>query len=437
MNFFWKNKKVLIFGLGVLGGGVGVTKFFAKNGAKVTVTDLKNKKELQPSIAKLKQFDIRYVFGGHSEADFRSHDLIVRNPAVPTDSPFAKIAKAAGIPIEMEASLFFMLTPTKKIIGITGTKGKTTTTLLIAKILQQAKFKTVIAGTPQHSMLAQLEKITPDTWVVLELSSWQLESLASHQISPHIAVLTNIFPDHLNRYRTIEDYISAKKIIFQFQGKNDFFITSADWQITKKLAIEAKSQVVFFSKDTIHPNLAKSIRLKGNHNLANFGAAYKVAKVLGISDDIIGKTLENFEGIPDHLEDIEKINGITFINDTTATIPDATIAALNTFDAPIILICGGSDKNLDFSEFTKVVNRKAKAVVLLEGTATDKIEKGLYARKILGRLSDFEKAVRVAFQAASLGDVILLSPGAASFGMFKNEFDRGEQFKRIVRDLAN
>lgn len=435
MNFLWKNKKVLIFGLGVLGGGAGVAKFFAKNGAKVTVTDLKNKDELKPSLARLKQFDIRYVLGKHREQDFRSHDLIVKNPAVSANSPFLKIAKEAGIPIEMEASLFFMLTPSKKIIGITGTKGKTTTTLLIAKTLVQAKFKTVIAGTPQHSMLTQLGKITPYTWVVLELSSWQLEGLAPHQISPHIAVLTNILPDHLNRYRTIEDYVTAKKIIFQFQGKNDFFITSANLEITKRLANEAKSRVSFFSKRILPKIITKSVKLTGSHNLENVAAAHTVAKVLSISDDAVLAACKKFDQIPDHLEVIGKVRNVTFINDTTATIPDAAIAGISSVQSPVILLAGGADKNLDFSQFGKVINEKVKAVVLLEGSATDKIEKEVKTNKILGRFSNFEAAITKAFETAAAGNVVLLSPGCASFGMFKNEFDRGEQFRKLVRKL--
>lgn len=437
MYFPWRGKKVLIFGLGVLGGGVGVAKFFAENGAKVTITDLKTKTELKSSLAKLKKYDIRYVLGEHYEEDFKTCNLVVKNPAIPSESPYLAIAKAAKIPVEMEASLFFKLSPSKNIIGVTGTKGKTTTTLLIYKILKQAKVKTVVAGTPKNSILEQLDKVTPSTFIVLELSSWQLESLKPAKISPHIAVLTNIFPDHLNRYRNFQDYISAKKIIFQFQAKDDFFITSADFKITKKLAKEAKSQVVFFSKNLLPKTVLKHLRLSGEHNISNLAAAFQVANILRIPQEIVTSALATFKSIPNHLEIVRKFEGVTFINDTTATIPEAAIAAISSIANPIILLTGGADKNLNFADFGKMINKKVKAVVLLEGTATDKIEKEINKSKILGRFSDIKKAVKTTSETAQAGDVILLSPAAASFGMFKNEFDRGEQFKKVVGDLAN
>ena len=434
-NFPWKRKKVLIAGLGVLGGGVGVARFFAENGANVTVTDLKTRQELKESLEKLKKFNIKYVLGKHDINFFLRADLIVKNPAIPDDSPYIKAAKLAKIPVEMEASLFFLLTPSKNIIGVTGTKGKTTTTLLISKFLKAAKYKVVTAGIPQHSLLGQLGKITQQTWVVLELSSWQLESLAPHKISPHIAVLTNIFPDHLNRYKSFQEYIDAKKIIFQFQGKNDFFITSANFEITQKLAKEAKSKVYFFSKNDLPQIVTKKFKLPGAHNLLNLAAVYKVAKILKISDEIVGEVCQNFRGVPDHLEVVRIINGVKFINDTTATIPDATIAGILAFSENVILICGGADKNLDFSEFDKIANKNVKGVVLLKGSATDKIERGLDGDKILGRFQNFKTAIQKAYEFAKKGDVILLSPAAASFGIFKNEFDRGEQFKKIVNQL--
>lgn len=435
MNFPWKNKKVLIAGLGLLGGGVGVAKFFAEAGAKVTVTDLKPTTELKSSLFQLKNFNIRYALGGHREKDFKDHDLIIKNPAIPANSLYLQIAKRAKVPIEMEASIFFLLTPSKNIIGVTGTKGKTTTTLLIGRILTQANYDTVVAGTPQSPILAQLEKVKPQSRIVLELSSWQLESLAPHKISPQIAVLTNIFPDHLNRYKNFKDYIQAKKNIFKFQSKKDFFITSSELELTKELANEAKSMVVFFSKDTLPQNIARHVKLPGAHNLLNISAAYKVSKILGISDELIISALKNFRTIPNHLEVIGKFNGISFINDTTSTIPQASIAAISTIPLPAILICGGADKELDFGSLCKVINTKVKAVVLLEGTATDKIEKEVEKEKIIGRFSNFKKAIKAAFKFAKPGDTVLLSPATASFGMFKNEFDRGEQFKKIVKSL--
>lgn len=436
MYFPWRDKKVLIVGLGVLGGGVGVAKFFAQKGAEVTVTDLKNRDELKPSLEKLKKYHISYVLGKHRQEDFKTCNLIVKNPAVPANSPYLAIAKKAGIPVEMEASLFFKLSPSKNIIGVTGTKGKTTTTLLIGQILKQAKLKTIIGGTPGYSIIEQIGKVTPGTWAVLELSSWQLESLKPVKISPHIGVLTNIFCDHLNRYKNFQDYVAVKKIIFQFQDNNDYFITPQNLEITKNLAKTSKSKVVFFSDSQLPKEVKGHIKLAGAHNLLNLAAAWEVAKILSISKEAVIAALDKFKPIPGHLEIVRKFGGVTFINDTTATIPEATIAAISSVtNRPIILLAGGADKGLDFRKFGEVVNQKVKTLVLLEGTATDKMEREIRKGKVGGRFSDFKKAIYEALKRSKKGDVVLLSPAAASFGMFKNEFDRGEKFRRIVREL--
>lgn len=437
MNLSFKGKKVLVMGLGLLGGGAGVAKFFAKEGAQVTVTDLKDKKELETSLKELNNFPIRYVLGKHEVKDFKTHDLVIRNPAVPLDSPFLAIAKKAGVLIEMESGIFFQLCPSKNIIGVTGTKGKTTTTLLIGEMLKRANYKVVVGGNLRISTLELLEKVGDQTWVVLELSSWQLEGLITHRISPHVAVITNIMPDHLNRYHSFAEYIWAKKIIFRFQKKDDIFVLSKDQEITKNLAREAKSQVVFFSQKTLPQSLQKMIKLPGIHNLLNVSCAYVVSKALGVSDDVIFKSVKNFSGVPDRLENVRELEGITFVNDTTATTPEATIAALSSFKNPVVLLCGGSDKNLNFSQLGKIVNKKAKTVLLLEGSATDKIEKEVDKKKIAGRFANLKEAIWAAKERAVKGDVVLLSPSAASFGMFENEFDRGEQFRRIVSKLVS
>lgn len=432
MDGSFQNKKVLVMGLGLLGGGVGVAKFFAKKRAQVTVTDLRSKEELRLSLAKLKNFNIRYVLGRHEEKDFRTHDLVIRNPAVPLDSPFLTIADKEKIPIEMESGIFFQLCPSRNIIGVTGTKGKTTTTFLIGEILKRTNNKVVVGGNLRVSMLELLEEISDETWVVLELSSWQLEGLITHKVSPHLAVITNIMPDHLNRYHTFQEYIRAKKIIFEFQKKDDVLVVSGEQAITKKIAREARSKVMFFFKRTLPIKIQRVILLPGEHNILNVSCAYTVAKNLGISDDIIFQSVKNFSGVPDRLEKIREVEGITFVNDTTATTPEATIAALVSFKNPMILLCGGSDKNLDFSEFGKVVKKRVKTIVLLEGSATDKIEKVIEKKRVIGRFPNFKEAIYKAKQNATRGDIVLLSPAAASFGMFKNEFDRGQQFRQFV-----
>jgi UDP-N-acetylmuramoylalanine--D-glutamate ligase len=434
---FWRGKKVLVAGLGILGGGVGVARFFAENGAKVTVTDLKKPGELRPSLTKLRDLPIKFTLGKHQSGDFQSQDLIIRNPAVPLDSFYLNIARKKGIPIIMESTIFFKLSCSKNIIGVTGTKGKTTTTLLIGEILKNAKKDVVISGNFRVSALSLLPKIKKDTWIVLELSSWQLEGLKDAKISPHIAILTNIMQDHLNRYKNMDDYISAKKNIFKFQKKDDIFITNKDNRICRRLAEEAKSQVLYFSQRALPEKIKREIKLPGKHNLSNVACAYTLARVLGIDDSCFLAALAKFRGVSDRLELVRKISGISFVNDTCATTPEATIAAINSFSSPLTLICGGADKNLNFSELGRIINQRVKSVVLLEGGATDKIEKEVQKKKILGRFKNFHLAVLKAYKNAKKEDLILLSPACASFGMFKNEFDRGEQFRKIVNRLTS
>jgi len=430
----FSNKKVLVMGLGIHGGGLGVANFFLRTGAKVTVTDLKNESQLSSALKKLVGKP-ELILGQHRKEDFQSADLVVRNPAVPAKSEFLKIARKAEVPVEMESSLFFLLSQTKNIVGVTGTKGKTTTTLLISHLLKKAKFDVVFGGNLRLSMLELLPKIKRNSWVVLELSSWQLEGLTPHHLSPHIAVLTNIYKDHLNRYPAFADYVEAKKLIFEFQGSKDFFITNKNQTLTRKLADQAKSQVKFFSAADLSEEIIRSCRLLGNHNLENVACALTVAGIFGIEKNLLVEGLTSFKPLADRLEDLGQIGGVRFINDTCATAPEAAMAALSTIFAPVILICGGTDKSLDYTQMVRVINKKAKGVVLLEGSATDKIAKNLQKTKVLGRFDNFQTAILAAKNTAKAGDVVLLSPGCASFGMFENEFDRGEKFKRIVKSL--
>lgn len=446
-------KKVLVMGLGIQGGGVGVARFFVEHGAKVTVTDLKTKKQLAPSLAGLADLPITYVLGKHREEDFKKADLVIRNPDVPQNSPYLAMARKQGIPVEMDESLFLKLCSNREnIIGVTGTRGKTTTTHLIGTILKKAGFHTLLGGNLRGvATLSLLDQMRPNSKVVLELSSWQLQGLDEDQISPHIAVITNIYPDHLNRYQNMEEYIVDKKIIFKYQNKDDFLVLNKENGIVGSFAKEARSKIVWFSKDdTIHlggvmasppkadqPATIRGVigfKLKGEHNLENLAAAYQVAKIFNISDGIIQKAVAEFTGVEFRLQEIAKIGGVTYVNDTTSTTPEATIAALQAYEGrPIILIAGGASKNLDLTKMTDEIGKRVKAVVLLEGTATDEIAAKIKQEPgIVGRYDNFRKAVLAAKNVAKPGDIVLLSPACASFGMFKNEFDRGEQFNEII-----
>lgn len=458
-----KGKKITVMGLGLHGGGAGVVRFLSLSGAKVTVIDLKSKEELAPTIEKLKDLkNVSYAFQQHRPEDFSKADMIVKNPAIPWSNKYIKLAFENKVPVEMDSSLFFKLCPCP-IIGVTGTKGKTTTSNLIYDILKLSGKKPVKVGIGQASVLDKIKDLKKDNIVVFELSSWRLSALGRSKISPHISVMTNIFPDHLNYYKTMDEYIKDKKNIFIHQNKNDVLIINEDDDIVRNFSIEAKSKIIKFSKNKINEGSGvyldkeviyfnngvdekkiieeKDIKLKGKHNLNNILAALAVSIELKISFEVIKKAIIQFQGVAHRLEFVRELNGIKYINDSAATIPEAAIFALNSFSESIILICGGSSKNLNMEKFGVEIYKRAKGVIFLKGAATDKII--LAMKKIdtdldiekLKIVETMEKAVELATSVASEGDIILLSPGAASFGLFSNEFDRGDKFKEAVSKI--
>lgn len=435
----YQGKKVLIMGLGLQGRGVSDALFFHKIGAKVKVTDLKTEKELASSLEKLQGLAIEYTLGAHKKEDFENIDLVLRNAAVPRSSPFLTVARKNKIKISMDEALFAEYFP-GEMVGITGTRGKTTTTTLIYEVLKAAKKDVFLAGNILgRATLPLLEKVKENSLVILELSSWQLQGFEWIKFSPHVAVITNIYEDHLNRYKNMAEYIEDKKVIFKYQNKNDLLVLNEENKIIKGFAKKAKSQVTFFNKKDVP--LDWQLKIPGEHNKENVAAVLKVAEIYKIPQEWVKAVVTIFQGIPFRQELIAKINGVAFINDTTSTTPIASIKALETVKGKIILLAGGASKNLDLTEFAKKIVAQARGVVLLEGTATDNLEKLIISHgskdKILGRFDDFEKAVKLAFEKAKPGGVVLLSPGCASFGMFKNEFDRGRQFNELVKELKD
>lgn len=450
-------------GLGLHGGGVGTVRFLSEAGANITVTDIKSKEELAPSLEKLKDLkNIKYVFGQHRPENFTAADMVIKNPAAPWTNKYIQLALENNIPVEMDSSLFFKLCK-NKIIGITGTKGKTTTANLIFEILKTAGKNPIKAGIGQVSALDKLKDLKKDSIVVFELSSWRLSGLGKAKISPQVAVITNIYPDHLNYYKTMEEYIRDKKNIFLHQNREDDCVISGDNEIVKNFESEIKSRIIKFSKNKIQNGQAayidngaiyfndgidekkvlevSDIKLLGEHNLENVLAAVAAASAAGVKIEDIKKTILNFSGIFHRLELARELNGVKYINDTAATTPEAAIAGINSFSAPIILIAGGSDKNLDMDKLGKVICKKIKGVVFLKGAATEKIISAMkktdecMANDKFQIVESMEKAVELAQGATEKGDIILLSPGAASFGMFVNEFDRGDKFKEAVKKL--
>lgn len=438
----YQGKRVLIMGLGLLGRGVQDASFFAKIGAKVTVTDLKPKEKLKSSLEKLKDLPIRYVLGRHRKEDFLNTDIILRNASVPLKSPYLQIARQNKIAIEMDEALFAQYAPVK-IIGITGTRGKSTTATLIYQILKKAGFHVFLGGNIWGvATLPLLEKVKKGDFVVAELSSWQLQGLDKIKFSPYIGVITNIYEDHLNRYSSMEDYIDDKRVIFKYQKKGDFLVLNRDLKRLLSGGLDAgsyKGYIVWFEKKDFPADW--QLKIKGEHNKVNAAAAIKVAKLLKVDKKIIKEILENFRGLPCRLETIAKIDGVEYVNDSTCTTPAAGLVALKSFNKPLVMIVGGNSKNLDMSAFAKKVARKAKKVILLEGTETDNLEnlikKFKVKDKISGRFDDLKETVLKAKSLAGPGDVILFSPGCTSFGTFENEFDRGSQFNKVVLTLEN
>jgi len=429
----FKDKKVLIMGLGLHGGGLGATKFFCGQGANVLVTDLKTKEQLKKPLNKLKGFKIKYVLGGHREKDFVDADLIIKNPDVPVSSPYLEIARKNNIEIETDVSLFFKLSDAF-IIGVTGTKGKSTTASLIYHLLKLKYKKLFLAGNIGLSPLEILGKVKPNDKVVLELSSFELENLKQ---SPNIAVITNILPDHLNRYTSMFEYINSKKPIFQYQNKNDILVLNDDDYIVRQMEKEANSKVRFFTEKYA---MLDGLKIFGQHNKANIAAAVEVAKLMGVEEKIIKKLLKSFKGVPSRQEFIGEVKGVKYFNDTTATMPEAVITAIKSFSgkffrANLIFILGGQNKGLDYLELAKEIKEKVVGVVMLPGTASDKIKEHLLNYKNLYEVCSMDEAVKKAKELSLPGDVVVLSPGAASFNLFKNEFDRGDQFVKFVKKL--
>ena len=415
MNKFFKNKKVVVMGLGLHGGGVGAVKFFHQQGAKILVTDLKKEKDLKKSLQKLKNIPAEFILGRHRKKDFISADLIVKNPAVSRDSFYLKLARDYNIPVKTDVEIFFDLVDPKQIIGITGTKGKSTTATLCYLFLKSKYPDTILAGNIGVSPLEIIPKIKRGAKIVLELSSFGLEGLKK---SPHIAVVTSLFPDHLDRYKSFKDYLEAKQAIFKYQKKNDILILNRRNKLVKSLARKAVSKVVFFDG-------------------SNVSAAIAVAEIFRVSKKNIKKILAEFKGVPHRQELVAVKNGVRYINDTTATTPQSAILAIKTFkkrfpEARIILIAGGVDKNLDYKDLAKEIKKDVYFLVLLPGTASDKIKKRIGGFNNVYLAESMKKAVREAVKRAQKNDIVLLSPGAASFNLFKNEFDRGEQFIEFV-----
>lgn len=436
----FEGKKITVMGLGLLGRGLGDTLFLVRCGAQVTVTDLKSAEELAPSLRALDGLPVKLKLGAHDPEDFIHTDMVLRNADVPRSSAYLKIASEYAVPVEMDESLFckhFKGT----VIGITGTRGKTTTTTLIHRILSKHSPRVFLAGNIMgQATLPLLEKAGDEDTVVLELSSWQLQGFHDARLSPSASVFTNVYQDHMNRYSGMAEYIEDKKAIFMYQRGSDFCIFNRDQQETLDLAMEAPAGKDFFSIRDVPPEWA--VRLPGRHNRENIAAALQLSRKLGVPDSTIRAEVETFSGVEHRLQWLGEKDGIGFINDATSTTPVAGCAALDALtDKRILLIAGGADKKLDLKPFARAAASKSAKIALLEGDATPALQLAIAEAggedKIVGRYDNLRSAVHALFREAQPGEVLLLSPGCASFGMFRNEFHRGETFIRIVEEILD
>ena len=401
--------------------------------------------------------------GQHRTEDFTETDMVVKTPPAPWTNKHIKQALEKKIPVEIDSSLFFKLCHSP-IVGVTGTRGKTTTASLIFEILKAADKNPVKVGIGQVAVLDKLRDLKKDNIVVFELSSWRLSALGRYKLSPRVAVITNIYPDHLNYNKLMADYIADKQNIFLNQKTSDVCVINHDNDILREMEGMIRSEIIRFStgkisngrtvyidEGMIHVNngiddkkvvAVSEVNLRGTHNLVNILASIGVAQALGIGVADIRKAIVEFRGLPHRLEFVRELDGVKYFNDTTATSPEGAIAGLNSFAEPIILIAGGSDKNLDMTELGKHIFAKTKGVIFLKGEATEKIIAAMKKLTPPGApepeftvIDSMDQAVELARLSAQKGDVILLSPGSASFGLFANEFDRGNKFKATVKNL--
>jgi len=434
---FFKGKKITVMGLGLLGRGLGDIRFLAECGAHLTVTDLKTTEQLAPSLSQLKDIrGITYHLGGHDLADFQHTDMVLKAAGVPLNSPYIAEAQKHGIPVRMSSDLFAELSELP-IIGVTGTRGKSTTSHLIAHILKTAGYHVFLGGNVRGvSTLSYLREAKPETVAVLELDSWQLQGFGEMHMSPNIAVFTTFMPDHMNYYQnSMETYFADKAHIFLHQKPDDTLV------LGEQMA-HYVDDYGYKNKIVAHTVVAKPVPktwhllIPGEHNRMDAGLARAAAHAFGVDDDLVKRAIETFPGVPGRLELAREVRGVKIYNDTTATVPDATLAALHAVGDKkkknIILIMGGADKMLDMSALIAEIPHYTKEVLLLTGTGTQRILPELPNAHVFVSLRE---AVESAMGQAVEGDVVLLSPAFASFGMFKNEYDRGDQFMELIAHI--
>ena len=455
-NEYIKYRKVAIIGLGV--SNLPLLDYLYENKANVTIFDERNIDEIPKEVLdKMTQYNFGFYFGNNSLENLKGFNIIFRSPSCLPTRPELQEEEKNGAIVTTEIEMLMKMAPCK-IIGVTGSDGKTTTTSLINAILQKANYNTFVGGNIGTPLFTKLKDIKPDDIIVLELSSFQLMGM---EISPDIAVITNITPNHLNIHKDYNEYIDAKKNIFKYQDENGIVVLNYDNEITRKLAKDAKSKVIFFSskeklengfivdenvikecEDKIRKHIlsSKDILLRGKHNYENIATALAATNTL-VDTDIAVQAIKEFKPVEHRLEFVKEIDGVKWYNDSVSSSPTRTIAGLYSFDEDIVLIAGGYDKNLDYKPIAKPILEKVKSLILL-GQTSGKIfdavkEESERQNKNIDiyMCENLEETVSLAKKVSKKGEVVLFSPASASFDMFKNFAERGNKFKNIVNNL--
>lgn len=427
-----RSKRVTVAGLGRFGGQIAVARWLVEQGATVLVTDQSPAEKLKDSVAHLHGLPIEFRLGEHREEDFTSADLIVASPAIPPTNKFLQAARCAGVPITTEIRLFVERCPVP-IIGLTGTKGKSTTTAMLGEILRR-KFTVHVGGNIGRSLLPELETIEKSDLVVLELSSFMLEHLGVMRWSPHVAVVTMVAADHLDWHGSRDAYVNAKSNIVRFQRPDDIAVLSAEDSGSLAFASQTPGHVVRFGVTDRKPF---ELIVPGRHNQSNAQAAWAAASQLGIPREDAESALREFRGLPHRLQLVHESNGIRYFNDSIATIPEAAVAALESFPPHrVVQIVGGYDKGLPMNAMCAALLDRAKAVLCIGATGKKLVEimspgAGQNAAAVYD-CGDLPTAMKLARQTAAPGDVILLSTGCASYDQFVNFEERGETFARLA-----
>ena len=430
----FKSKNIAILGLGL--EGKDALSFLLDKAVKVSVFDRKKENELD--LGRIDRTKIKLFCGKNYDlSKLFEYDLVVRSPGVYRYQDEIVQAEKNGVDITSPIKIFLELCPAKT-IGVTGTKGKGTTASLIYEILKASGKDVFFAGNIGVPYLEILPKLSEKSIVVLELSSFQLIDAKK---SPNVAVVLNITVDHLDWHKDIKEYVESKKNIVKYQDNKDFAVINKDYLTSKNFAEDTRANVVFFSKKTLQDKYKKRLLLRGEHNLENISAAVSTTKIFRTNDTEIIAVLSKFKGLEHRLELVGKVKEVTFYNDSFATGPQPTIAAIEAFDEPTTLILGGYDKGLDYSSLARIISkRKNVKAVLLIGSLSRKIKKEINKFSFKGKLVELGKSkmkeiVRKAFEVTPRGGIVLLSPAAASFDMFKDYKDRGYQFKEAVKNL--